>query len=201
MKEREITFLAEPIPDPVFEKMRGRTFFENPYIAREDLSYLTIGHYGFDGVGRRGELVVHKRIANEVLEIFRELFLQRYPIEKVRLMDEYEGDDNRAMEDNNSSAFNYRLIAGTKRLSKHSLGLAIDINPKYNPYIRPDGTGGWIIEPPSGVDYVDREQSFPYKIGEGDLCLRLFRERGYVWGGDWTSVKDYQHFQKMISVF
>ena len=113
----------------------------------------------------------------------------------MRLIDAYDGDDNRSMEDNNSSAFNYRLIAGTNRLSKHGLGYAIDINPLYNPYIRPDGQGGMLTEPVGSEPYADRSKSFLYKIDEQDLCCRLFKERGYIWGGDWTTVKDYQHFQ------
>ena len=117
-------------------------------------------------------------------------------IEKMRLIDVYGGDDNRSMEDNNSSGFNYRLIAGTTRLSKHGLGMAIDINPRYNPYIRPDGTGGVIVEPKGSEPYADRDGRSPYLIKEGDLCLELFREHGYTWGGDWHTVKDYQHFQK-----
>lgn len=193
-------FSISTIPDAVFARMQGRTFVENPYVSRADLSYLQVAYYGFDHNPHQGELIVHRLIAEEIAEIFGALFLHQYPIEKIRLMDEYDGDDNEAMEDNNSSAFNYRLIAGTDRLSKHSLGLAVDINPRYNPYIRPDGQGGWRTEPKSGAPYADRDRTFPYKIAAGDLCLRLFTERGYTWGGDWTTVKDYQHFQKDLQL-
>lgn len=194
------TFLSTAIPDSIFARMQGRTFVENPYISRADLRYLQVAYYGFDQKAHQGELIVHRQIAEEIEAIFRALFLQQYPIEKIRLMDEYDGDDNAAMEDNNSSAFNYRLIAGTNRLSKHSLGLAVDVNPRYNPYIRPDGRGGWLTEPKSGAPYANRTRPFPHKIAEGDLCLRLFTERGYTWGGDWTTVKDYQHFQKNLQL-
>ena len=193
---KEVTFAVCPISDAMFETMKGITFWENPWITREDLRYLKVGHCGFDRMDHQGELVVHKVIAEEVLEIFRELFQRRYPIEKMRLMDVYGGDDNSSMEDNNSSAFNYRLIAGTNRLSKHGFGMAIDINPRYNPYIRPDGTGGVIVEPKGSEEYLNRSEKNPYFIKEGDLCLKLFRKHGYTWGGDWTTVKDYQHFQK-----
>lgn len=195
MKKEPIFFIQE-IPDEIFRKMLGKSFPENAKISRGELRYLRVSHYGFDGKAHQGELIVNHKIAEEILEIMQELFAQQYPIEKIRLMDVYDADDNRSMADNNSSAFNYRLIAGTNRLSKHSLGLAIDINPKYNPYIRPDGQGGMLIEPEGSEAYADRSREFPYKIEEKDLCYHLFRERGYVWGGDWTTVKDYQHFQK-----
>ncbi len=192
-----VTFSSGPIPDGIFEKMQGRSYRENPWIAREDLRYLLVGHYGFDGEPRQGELIVNERIAGELLEIFQELFECRYPIEKMRLVDVYDGDDNASMADNNSSAFNYRLIAGTNRLSRHSLGLAIDINPRFNPYIRPDGQGGTVTEPAGSEQYADRTRDFPYKLEETDPCCRIFLEHGYAWGGHWTTVKDYQHFQKI----
>lgn len=195
----KVLFSSSPVPDEIFERMRGSSYRENPWIAREDLQYLLVGHYGFDGRPRQGELIVNGRIAGELLEIFGKLYEYRYPIEKMRLVDVYGGDDYASMADNNTSAFNYRLIAGTNRLSRHSLGLAIDINPRFNPYIRPDGQGGWITEPAGSEEYADRSRPFPYKLEETDVCCRLFLEYGYVWGGHWTTVKDYQHFQKIGS--
>ena len=115
-------------------------------------------------------------------------------------MDEYGGDDTLAMEANNTSCFNYRVVDGTTRLSKHALGLAIDINPYYNPYIvyNKNGTGETYISPKGSEIYADRTQDFPYKIDTNDWCYRLFKEHGFTWGGDWNSTKDYQHFQKVI---
>ena len=99
------------------------------------------------------------------------------------------------MQENNTSAFNYREIAGTSRLSQHSLGLAIDINPKFNPYVK-EKDGELTISPANAEDYVDRTQEFEYKIDENDLCYQLFTAHGFTWGGSWNSVKDYQHFEK-----
>lgn len=195
---QEPVFSIEQISDDIFRNMQGRSFQENEWITRDELRYLTVAHIGFDGRVHQGELVVNRLIAEEILEIMQKLFIYRYPIEKMILIDAYDGDDNRSMADNNSSAFNYRLIAGTQRLSRHSLGLAIDINPRYNPYIRPDGSGGMLTEPEGSAVYADRSRSFPYKIDDADICCRLFKEHGYVWGGDWTTVKDYQHFQKNL---
>lgn len=192
----EPVFTIEEIPEKIFENMQGKSFHENEWISREDLRYLQVSHYGFDKKIHLGELIVNHRIAKEILEIMKDLFEHQYPIEKMVLIDAYDGDDNRSMEDNNSSAFNYRLIAGTDRLSNHALGLAIDINPKYNPYIRADGQGGILIEPAGSEGYADRNMKFPYKIDDNDLCYLLFKAKGYTWGGNWTTPKDYQHFEK-----
>ena len=201
--EKELTeedvdalFLSEEIPDEVFVRMDGVTYQENDNISREDLRYLRMLYYGFDGNTHVGEMVANAQIAEELREIFRELYENRYPIEKMCLMDDYGGDDDLAVADNNTSCFNYRVVAGSTKLSKHALGLAIDINPFYNPYVTyPNGVEH--ISPAGSEAYADRSADFPYKIGgEGDLCLQLFQERGYTWGGNWKTLKDYQHFQK-----
>lgn len=187
----------EPITEPIFERINGISYRENDVVRPEDLRYLRLLHTGFDGQTHAGELIVNRQIAEEILDIMKMLYENRYPIERMRLVDEYDGDDNRSMADNNSSAFNYRVIAGTTRLSKHSLGLAIDINPRYNPYIRFGENGERIVEPAGSEAYTDRKADFPYKIDESDLCYRLFVSHGFTWGGSWHTVKDYQHFQKL----
>ena len=154
-----------------------------------------VRHMGFDGEAKDGELVVNKAIADDVLAIFEELYKADYPIEKVRLVDEYDADDEASMSDNNSSAFNFRFISHTTRISKHGLGMAVDINTRYNPYVKTVG-GKLSIEPANGADYVDRSKDFPYKIDHDDLCYKLFTEHGFTWGGDWTHSKDYQHFER-----
>ena len=110
------------------------------------------------------------------------------------LVDEYNADDNASMADNNSSSFNYRVVEGSNKLSKHSLGLAIDINPKYNPYIH-TLNGKTVCSPENGAEYADRTKSFDYKIDEKDYSYQLFTKYGFTWGGNWNSVKDYQHYE------
>jgi len=103
------------------------------------------------------------------------------PLKKLLLIDEYGGDDDLAVADNNTSCFNYRVVAGSTKLSRHALGLAIDINPFYNPYVTyPDGVKH--SSPPGSEPYADRSVDFPYKIGgKDDLCLQLFgRPRLYL---------------------
>lgn len=145
-----------------------------------------------------GELICNKGIAQDLIEIFYELYCNAYRIEQVHLIDEYGGDDIASMEDNNTSCFNYRPVEGTATLSKHALGLAIDINPLYNPYVADNKDGGIRVSPETAKAYADRTAAFPYKIDEADICYRLFKEHGFTWGGNWKSLKDYQHFQKVL---
>ena len=161
-------------------------------------STVHIRHYNFEGNPAEGELICNKAIAQDLTEIFYELYCNEYQLEKVLLIDEYDGDDTASMEDNNTSCFNYRPVEGTSSLSKHALGLAIDINPFYNPYITYNKDGSERVSPANASAYADRTASFPYKIDENDLCYQLFKEHGFTWGGHWNSCKDYQHFQKVV---
>lgn len=188
-------FYISEIPDDIFAKMQGKSYKEDCTVPREDLRYVHVRHMGFDGEAKDGELVVNKAIADDVLAIFEELYKADYPIEKVRLVDEYDADDEASMSDNNSSAFNFRFISHTTRISKHGLGMAVDINTRYNPYVK-TVDGKLSIEPANGADYVDRSKDFPHKIDHEDLCYKLFKEHGFTWGGDWIHSKDYQHFER-----
>ena len=165
-------------------------------ISYDDLCYMSVLHYNFHGVERTGELICNKAIAQDLVEIFYELYQNEYQIEQIRLIDEYSGDDTLSMQDNNTSCFNYRVVDGTSSLSKHALGLAIDINPFFNPYVVFQPDGSTYISPKGSETYADRTKSFAYKIDENDLCYKLFKEHGFTWGGHWNSCKDYQHFQK-----
>ena len=187
-------FYIKPIPNDIFEKMQGKSYKENCTVPREELRYLHILHVGFDNNTHEGELIVNKRIAEEVLDIFKELYKAGYQIEKVRLIDEYNAQDELSMRDNNSSAFNFRYISYSTTLSKHAMGLAVDINTLYNPYIK-QVDGRLNIEPANAVNYVDRNRQFPHKIDHDDLCYKLFTKYGFEWGGDWEDSKDYQHFE------
>ena len=167
-------------------------------ISYDDLRYLKVLYYDFNGNVQEGELICNAFIAEDLKEIFYELYCNQYPIQSIRLIDDYNGDDTASMEANNTSCFNYRVVDGTTSLSKHALGCAIDINPFYNPYVVFDKTGNGqdYISPKGSEIYADRSKDFAYKIDEQDLCYRLFKEHGFTWGGNWNSCKDYQHFQK-----
>ncbi len=188
-------FYYKAISDELFQYIYGNSFKENCTTPREALAYVRVLYYGFDGETHIGELIVNKHIAHDVTEIFKELYHARYPIEKIALIDRYGADDELSMQDNNTSCFNFRYISGAKTISRHGLGLAIDINPLYNPYVKNNGK---TVEPASGKTYADRSKNFPYKIDHNDLAYKVFTKYGFEWGGDWKGVKDYQHFEKDI---
>lgn len=189
-------FSAQPIPDSVFHRMQGRSWPEGCTIRRADLRYLRLTHVDAESKEHVGEMVCNKAIANDLIEIFKELYRQKYPIQRIRLIDDYEAVDERSMRDNNSSCFCYRKVSGTTKLSKHAMGMAVDINTLYNPYVRTGKDGRRIVEPATATKYVDRRKTFPYKIVKGDLLYRLFVQHGFKWGGSWRTMKDWQHFEK-----
>lgn len=188
-------FAVREIPDSIFTRIKGKSYREGCRVPLDQLRYVTIAYCGPDGNAHRGELICNKYIADDLLDIFRKLYKAGYPIESVRLIDEFDADDIKSMQANNTSCFNYREIAGSRKLSNHALGMAIDINPLYNPYVITRG-GKTTISPPEGAPYADREGDFDYKIDEDDLCYKLFKAHGFTWGGSWRQLKDYQHFEK-----
>jgi len=188
-------FFFEPLDESIKERITGVSYQENPSVSYDDLRYVQVLHYDFNGNKCTGELICNKEIAPDLVEIFYELYKADYPIEKIKLIDDYGGDDEASMADNNSSCFNYRVIAGTDRLSLHALGMAVDINPLYNPYITYKN-GSENIAPANAAAYADRNADFAGKITHDDLAYKLFTAHGFTWGGDWKTTKDYQHFQK-----
>lgn len=188
-------FTVETIDEALRRRIVGRSYREGCPVPLAELRYLRVLHRDFEGRTRRGELLCHRDIADDLAAIFRALYLAGYPIAQMRLVDDFDADDVRSMEADNTSAFNYRPIAGSKTLSRHSLGRAIDINPLRNPCVRLRD-GRTLVEPEAGRPYADRTRDFPGRFHEEDLCVRLFKARGFRWGGDWRSLKDYQHFEK-----
>lgn len=194
VESMEDAFYISPVGEDLFERMKGKSYKDDCTLPLEDLRYLHVLHKNKEGETLEGELVCNVHIAEAVLDIFKKLYEAKYPIEKVRLVDEYDADDERSMEDNNSSSFNFRFISHSTTVSKHGLGLAVDINTLYNPYVKMVD-GKLSIEPVTAEAYTDRTKEFDYKINEGDLCYQLFVEHGFEWGGNWTNAKDYQHFE------
>lgn len=188
-------FTIIPLRDEIYRRIYGKSYKENCTVSRDVLQYIRVLHYDFNADIRIGELISHQDISKDLLEIFYQLFIKKYELERMFLIDDYDADDEKSMSDNNTSCFNFRMIKGTNILSKHSYGYAIDINPFYNPYIR-YLDGKEICTPAGSFKYSDRSHCFPHKIDKQDLCWRLFKEYGFEWGGDWTHAKDYQHFQK-----
>lgn len=191
-------FMADTINDSTFQRMWKKSYKENCTIPRSDLRYVRVLHCTLDGQIKLGELVCNRAIAADLVDIFRQLYDAKYPIERMELVDNYNAEDEASMTVNNTSCFNFRFISGTTKLSNHSRGCAIDINTLYNPYVKTRTDGTVYVEPEAGRPYADRTKSFDYKITHDDLCYKLFKQHGFDWGGDWTSVKDYQHFEKTV---
>jgi len=184
-------FTAQPLPQHIIDQIMYVSFHPRAPFDLYHLAYLTITHVDFYGYRRQGNLIVAAAIADEVLDIFREIYEGRFPIERVRLIDYYAADDYYSMADNNSVAFNFRYIAGTQTLSRHAWGMAIDINPVQNPFYR-DG----VILPASGEPYLNRSYVRPGMIVPGDVVYNAFTSRGWIWGGHWRVPLDFHHFER-----
>ncbi len=197
------SFYIEEIDDELRERMRGKSYaadIDESIVNFDMLRHVVIKYNDFEGNVKDGEIVCNELIAEDLLEIFKELYESGYMLEEVSLIDKYDADDDMSMEANNTSCFNYRLVDRSDKLSYHAYGLAIDVNPLYNPYVEygKGENGSDYICPTQSVFYAYRDNDFPYKIDENDLCYRLFKEHGFKWGGDWNSCKDYQHFEKRL---
>ncbi len=196
-------FRSYEISDAVFDRIYGddRSYKTDCTVPREDLRYIKVLYFDFNGEIRVGELMVNAMVADDITSIFLELFRNSYPIEQMVLIDEYGADDDLSIAHNNTSAFNYRPVTGGTTPSNHAYGCAIDINPKNNPYVMYDENGEphWY-----DVDvelYLDRDAPDAHErhmIDHEDLCCQLFLERGWTWGGDWENPVDYQHFEKPV---
>jgi len=175
----------------------GNSWKKGCPIPLKDLRYLRVKHIDFRGNEMMGEIIVHKDAAREVTEIFEELYIMDYPIKKMKLVSDYNGNDWQSIESDNTSAFNCRNATGSRQWSKHSYGKAVDINPTENPYI-------------SRSDHISHKDSSIYRkrvhqaptyadkaiLLKQDQVVQLFKKYGWEWGGDWPGVKDYQHFSK-----
>lgn len=188
-------FVIEEIGDEVFARMRY-SYTPNPHVGRADLRYLRLLHRDARDRIVLGEMVCHRRIAADLVAIFRQLYDAHYPIARMVLVDEYRADDETSMRANNTSCFCYRTVAGSSKVSAHAMGMAVDINPLYNPYVKRRANGKLFVQPANAEPYIHRERRFDYKIERGDLCHRLFVQYGFTWGGAWRTLKDYQHFEK-----
>lgn len=166
-----------------------------PNLVQDDIKKklvsIEVNYYNFNDEIKSGTLIVNKDVEKEVREIFNELLKIKFPIEKINDMNIYNWDDNLSMEDNNTSCFNYRTNSNQNKLSKHALGLAIDINPKYNPCFC-----GGKVKPKNGIYDKTKKGT----ITKDSYIVKLFNKYGWSWGGTWQKLKDYQHFEKKENV-
>ena len=190
--------------DAVFNRINGKSYRDNNDIALEDLRYLTIPYYDFEQQVMLGEMIVNVDIQEDVLNIFKELFNNKYEINSMKLIDDYwilgtDGNkaDNNSIEENNTSCFCYRQVTGGESISNHGYGRAIDINPQQNPYVE-NGKNSHR----NADEYVNnRYVGEPHVIvaSDEDICYSIFTKYGFTWGGNWTNPIDYQHFEKAVA--
>jgi hypothetical protein len=169
-------------------RMVGSSWHRGCPVPIRRLRVVRVSFHKFDGSPGWGRMVVHWRVAHDVVTVMRKLWRADYPIRRMRLVDAYGADDDRSMAADNTSAFNCRVVAGTTRWSMHAYGKAIDLDPVENPYV-----SGSHVSPSNGTKYADR-CCHPAIIHAGDAVVRAFASVGWGWGGSWSGAKDYQHF-------
>jgi len=173
--------------DPVLAHRMRYSWRPGCPVPLSALRYLRMTYYGFDGAAHSGDMVVHADQATAVVTVFRQLYANRFPIYRMRLVDDYGGSDAAAMDGDDTSAFNCRPTTGGTSWSQHSYGRAIDLNPIQNPYL-----AGGMVQPAAGSAYLTRS---PLRKGMVDPVVRAaFSDAGWYWGGNWRSPTDYMHF-------
>ena len=175
---------------PVTAADLGATWRPECPVTPASLRRVELDYLGFDGGTHRGQLVVNEDVVDDVVAIFDDLERLRYPIEKMRTVENYPGaQDELSMRDNNTSAFNCRALGDGWSL--HAYGRAVDVNPLVNPYIDADGN----LEPQTAARYLDRSRDDLGLLRADSPAVRVFTDRGWRWGGAWTDPVDYQHFE------
>lgn len=181
---------VSPVTDALCQNMRAhRVMSASPAVPCGRLALVRFSYVDFGGREHAdGQVVVLDAVADEVLAIFGELHVRRFPLASARLMDVFDGDDDASMAANNTSAYNDRAVAGTSSVSVHAYGCAIDLNPVKNPYVTKRE-----IAPPAGAAFVKRSPAQP---GMAEAVIGIFARHGFsTWGGRWRNETDYQHFQ------
>lgn len=194
-------FTSEKVPADIEKLIKENSCIEDPgndFIRIDDLRYLRMKHWGFDDKEHDGEMLVNELIAEEVLQIFKELYDNKFPIYQMKLIERFGSDDEASMSANNTTAL--RVDKGSltaRRPSWHALGFAIDINPLNNPCSYPNAEKSEPkFVPHNAEKYLDRSIKEKGMINKESICYKVFNERGWEWGGSWTDPLDLHHFQK-----
>jgi D-alanyl-D-alanine carboxypeptidase len=186
------TFSARRLGPATRARVRGSSWHPGCPVALDDLRLLRIGYWDFGGHARVGRMIVAASAVGAVRGAFDRLFHARFPIRRMRLVDDYGASDFASIAADNTSAFNCRNATGSSRFSEHAFGRAVDIDPIENPYVYPDGT---TVHAASRA-YLDRSRHRPGMAFPGGVLVRAFAAVGWGWGGNWRppSATDYQHF-------
>ena len=179
----------DPIPSDVLART---TWHEECPVTVDQLMYMTITYWGFDGAIHTGEIIVNASVADELAWVFEQLFDQRFPIEQMQVIALEELDAPPTGDFNNTTSFVCRpVVSATSGWSQHAYGLAVDINPFHNPYEKGD-----LVLPELASYYLDRTLAEPGMVFEGDVVTQAFAEIGWGWGGNWNTLDDYMHFSE-----
>jgi len=178
--------VADPAPDTV---IRRSTWVTGCPVHADQLAWVRLTFWGFDHRRHTGELLVNAVAADDLVQVFRTLYDARYPIEEMRISTRPELDAQPTGDGNNTGVFACRPTTGGTSFSQHAYGLAIDVDPFQNPYVKGD-----LVLPELAESYLDRGRVRAGMIRDNDLVVRAFARIGWEWGGDWNSLKDYQHF-------
>jgi hypothetical protein len=183
-------FSARPLSDALRHRLNGSSWHPGCPVGLDDLRHVRLSYYGFDGAPHRGQLVVNVDAVAAVRIAFGDLFTHRFPIRRMRLVDDYGASDYRSIEADNTSAFNCRWATGATRWSQHAYGRAVDVNTIENPYVYANGT----TTHAASRAYLDRTRHGKGMAYRGGVLVRAFAKAGWGWGGSWPGPIDYQHF-------
>jgi hypothetical protein len=186
---QRFTFSAEKLSPTLRRRVIGVSWHSGCPVGLARLRYLRIAYHGFDGRIHTGELIANRSAVPPLKRAFASLYRSRFPIHRMRLVDDYGGSDYRSIEADNTSAFNCRRATGQSRWSQHAYGRAVDVNPIENPYV----ANGRSTHPASRR-YLDRSRHRRGMAYAGGALVRAFDRIGWGWGGTWSDPKDYQHF-------
>lgn len=190
--------ISEITPEVKERMLQADSWRQSCPVQLVDLRYINVNHLNFEGETVSGEIIVHKDVADDVVNIFSELYELGYPIKQMHLVSDFKADDWESIEAGNTSAFNCRPVTGNKKKwSKHAYGKAIDINPIENPYVSKTGH----ISHKASLKYRKRVHKVTTSADKAlllknDKATKIFKKYGWKWGGDWHTIKDYQHFVK-----
>jgi poly-gamma-glutamate synthesis protein (capsule biosynthesis protein) len=182
-------FAVAAVDGAVRDRVEGSSWRPGCPVPMEQLRYLTLSHWGFDGGVHQGELVVHEDSVDAMRSVFGRLFAAGFPIRSMRLVDDFGADDYASIEADNTSAFNCRERTGGGGWSQHAYGRAIDVNPIENPYV-----DGGSTSHPASQPYLDRSSYRPGMAVAGGELVAAFAAAGWGWGGTWSGPVDHQHF-------
>lgn len=185
---------VQPVPKEVLARS---SWDEECPVSAGDLRWVRLAFWGFDDRRHTGELLVHADAADQMVQVFGRLYAARFPIEEMRITRADEIDAEPTGDGNNTGAFTCRPVHGTTTWAQHAYGLAVDVNPFQNPYIKPPdakGAPGDMLIPELAAAYLDRSRPVPGMIGPGDAVVEAFASVGWQWGGSWQKAKDFMHF-------